>query len=63
MILDILYLVRQHENHKLPKVTEVKMKGRDEKENVVRLEMNKIEMPDKALDTEITIPQGYVRIK
>lgn len=63
VILDILYLARHDENHKLPKVTEVKMKGRDEKENTVRLEINKIEMPDKALDTEITIPQGYVRFK
>jgi hypothetical protein len=63
VILDILYLTRHDDDKKLPKVTEVKMKGRDEKESVIRLEMNRIETPDKALETEITIPQGYVRIK
>jgi len=61
--IDVLYEKRENDEKQFPKETEVKMKGRDEKEHSLRLEFLKIDPQDKALDTEINIPQGYVRIK
>lgn len=63
VILDIVYLSRHDDNKKLPKKTEVRMKGKDEKESNIRLELNKMDIQKDALDTEIKIPQGYVKMQ
>ena len=63
VILDIVYLSRHVDDKKLPKITEVKMKGKDEKESTIRLELNKMDIQKDALDTEIKIPQGYVKMQ
>ena len=61
--IDVLYQSREKDGKQFPKETHVKMKGRDEKEHSLRLEFLKIDPQDKPLDTDINIPQGYVRIK
>ena len=63
VILDIVYLSRHVDDKKLPKITEVKMKGKDEKESTIRIELNKMDIQKDALDTEIKIPQGYVKMQ
>jgi len=63
VILDIVYLSRYDDDKKLPKKTEVRMEGKDEKESNIRLELNKIDIQKDALDTEIKIPQGYVKMQ